>query len=68
MSVETIIVTVPAVSEIAANISPSPINVSIAQAGVTGPAGQDGGGLTAGPGLQIVGAELRYNLSALTRG
>jgi hypothetical protein len=67
MSVETILVTVPVASAVA-NISPSPINVSIAQAGVTGPAGQDGGGLTAGPGLQIVGAELRYNLSALTRG
>jgi hypothetical protein len=64
MSVETIIVTVPAVSEIAVTVSP-PINVTVSQVGIKG---QDGAGITAGPGLQIVGAELRYNISALTRG
>ena len=42
--------------------------VQVVFSGPPGRAGQDGGGLSAGPGMQIVGAELRYNISALTRG
>lgn len=41
-------------------------NVTVVAA--LGSAGSSGGTITAGPGFQIVGNELRYNLQSLTRG
>lgn len=61
---DPVVIIVPQQSPIAINVHSIGVMSTVVE---RGPPGADGGSIDAGPGFKIVGVELRYDISSLTR-